>query len=302
MTLASTTVAAAALPRSRQWGIGEYEVAGQLVYFEVSWDDWRRDTAWARGLLADHGVGPVKGDGEVGGGLVIVGGMAESPWFDPFETAAGELGAPYSIGEIYAFEAFRTGLYASRLPVTMIFGLDRTVAESLGDELAAVVARVPAIVARPDAVGLLAGAGARPFVVARVGPAIAVECPYRTGAHVNGAEWTLAERGGDLFISTAGPRAHQVNQAPLDVRGTLTDGPCGCGRAGQRIIASTEQASTEQASTEQASTEQASTEQASTKQASTKQASTKQERTPWPLTGSPSGTLSASTGAATRTG
>ena len=174
----------------------------------------------------------------MGGGLVIVGGMPESPWFDPFETAARELGAPYSIGEIYAFEAFRTGMYARRLPITMIFGLDRTVAEGLGDELAAVVARVPVIVARPDAVGLLAGAGARPFVVARVGPALAVECPHRSGAHLNGAEWAMAERGGELFISTAGPRAHQVREAALGLRGTLTDGPCGCGRGGQRVTIS----------------------------------------------------------------
>ncbi len=65
--------------------------------------------AWARGLLAGHGVG-------ADSGLVIVGGMAESPWFDPVETAARELGAPYSIGEIYAFEAFRTGLYAAGCP------------------------------------------------------------------------------------------------------------------------------------------------------------------------------------------
>jgi len=235
LTLASTAAAAATLPRSSQWGIGRYEVAGQLVYFEVSWEDWQRDVAWARGLLADHGVGPVKGDGEAGGGLVIVGGMAESPWFDPVETAARELGAPYSIGEIYAFEAFRTGLYASRLPVTMIFGLDRTVAEGLGDELAGVVARVPVIVARPDAVGLLTEAGARPFVVTRFGPALAVECPQRGGAHVNGAEWTLGERGAELFISTAGPRAHQVSEASLGLRGTLTEGPCGCGRTGQRV-------------------------------------------------------------------
>ena len=237
MTQASTTAAAAALPRPPQWGIGRYDVAGRPVYFEVSWDDWQRDTAWARGMLAGHGVGIVKGVGEVGGGLVIVGGMAESPWFDPFETAARELGAPYSIGEIYAFEAFRTGMYARRLPVTMIFGIDRTVAEGLGDELAEVVARVPVIVARPDAAGLLAGAGAAPFIVTRLGPAIAVECPHRSGAHVNGAEWTLAqaERGGDLFISTAGPRAHQVSQAATGLRGTLTEGRCGCGRTGQRV-------------------------------------------------------------------
>ena len=235
MTLASTSAAAAELPKARLWGIGRYDLAGQLVYFEVSWDDWQRDVAWARAMLADHGVGAKKGDGEVGGGLVIVGGMPESPWFDPFETAARELGAPYSIGEIYGFEAFRTGMYARRLPVTMIFGIDRTVAEGLGDELADVVARVPVIVARPDAAGLLAEAGAAPYIVTLVGPAIAVECPYRSGAHLNGAEWTLAERGGELFLSTAGPRADQVSQVPVGLRGTLTQGECACGRTGQRV-------------------------------------------------------------------
>jgi hypothetical protein len=235
LTLASTTAAAAALPRARQWGIGRYDLAGQPVYFEVGWDDWQRDTAWARAMLAGHGVGAKKGDGEVGGGLIIVGGMAESLWFDPFEAAARELGAPYSIGETYAFEAFRTGMYARRLPVTMIFGIDRMVAEGLGDELAEVVARVPVIVARPDAAGLLAGAGAAPFIVTRVGPAVAVECPHRSGAHLNSAEWTVAERGGELFLSTAGPRAHQVSQVPVGLRGTLTQGECACGRTGQRV-------------------------------------------------------------------
>ena len=228
MTLASTTAAAASLPRARQWGIGRYDLAGQAVYFEVGWDDWQRDTAWARAMLADHGVGP-------DGGMVIVGGMPESPWFDPFEAAARELGAPYSIGETYAFEAFRTGMYARRLPITVIFGIDRTVAEGLGDELAEVVARVPVIVARPDAAGLLAEAGAAPFIVTKVGPAVAVECPGRSGAHLNGVEWTLAEHGGELFLSTAGPRAHQVSRVPVGLRGTLTEGECACGRAGQRV-------------------------------------------------------------------
>jgi hypothetical protein len=251
LTLASTTAAAATLTRPRLWGIGRYEVAGRPVYFEVSWEDWQRDTAWARAMLADHGVGRVKGDGpggtgggsppcrqKVGGGLVIVAGMPESPWFDAFETAARELGAPYSIGETYAFEAFRTGMYARRLPVTMIFGLDRTVAEGLGDELAEMAARVPVIAARPDAAGLVAQAGGQPFVVTRVGPALAVECPYRSGAHLNDAEWTLAERGGELLLSTAGPRAHQVSEAALGLRGTLSQGPCGCGRTGQRVTMS----------------------------------------------------------------
>ena len=235
MTLESTTAAAAALPRAPLWGIGRYDLAGQPAYFEMSWDDWQRDTVWARAMLAGHGAGQVKGEGEVGGGLIIVAGMAESPWFDPFETAARELGAPYSVGESYAFEAFRTGMYARRLPVTVIFGIDLTVAEGLGDELAEVVARVPVIVARPDAAGLLTEAGGAPFIVTRVGPAVAVECPHRSGAHLNSAEWALSERGGELLLSTAGPRAHQVSRAPVGLRGTLSEGACGCGRTGQRI-------------------------------------------------------------------
>jgi hypothetical protein len=228
MTLASTTAAAKKLPPQRLWGVGRYDVAGEPVYFEISWDDQRRDTAWARAMLAGLGV-------NADSGLVIVCGMAESPWFDPFETAARELGAPYSTGEIASFEAFRTGMYARRLPITMIFGINQTVAEGLGDELAEVVAKVPAIVARPDAAGLLAEAGARPFILTRVGPAIAVECPQRSGAHINDAEWTLTERGGELFISTAGPRAHQVKEAATGLAGRVTAGPCGCGRDGQRV-------------------------------------------------------------------
>jgi hypothetical protein len=229
MTTASSTAAAATLPRPRQWGIGRYDAAGEPVYFEISWDDWRRDTAWARTLLAEHGVGP-------GGGLIVVGGMAESPWFDPFETAARGLGVPYSIGEIYSFEAFRTGLYARELAISAIVGIDRTVAEGLGDALAEVVARVPVVMTRPDATGLLTAAGAQPFTVTRVGPAIAVECPRRSGAHLNSAEWTLTERDGELLISTAGPRAHQVSAAATGLSGTLTEGQCGCGRTGQRIL------------------------------------------------------------------
>jgi hypothetical protein len=36
----------------------------------------------------------------------------------------------------------------------------------------------------------------------------------------------------------AGPRAHQVREAALGLRGTLTQGPCACGRAGQRVTIS----------------------------------------------------------------
>jgi hypothetical protein len=229
MTTASTIAATAGLPRHRLWAVGRYDVADEPVYFDVAWEDWERDTAWARALLAEHGIG---GDG---GGIVVVSGLPESPWFDPVETAARELGAPYSVGEIHAFEAFRTALYVRRVPITTIFGINRVVAEGLGDDLAEVVARVPVIFARPDSAAAVAEAGGQPYVVARVGPALAVECPRRSGAHVNNAEWTLAERDGELLVSTAGPRAARLRDAATGARGTIESGPCGCGRDGQRV-------------------------------------------------------------------
>jgi NAD(P)-dependent dehydrogenase (short-subunit alcohol dehydrogenase family) len=92
-------------------------------------------------------------------------------------------------------------------------------------------------------IGSVTAASAAPFVVTRVGPAIAVECPRRSGAHLNSAEWTVAERDGELFVSTAGPCAHQVSRAPAGLRGILAEGPCACGRPSQRIVV-TEGAST----------------------------------------------------------
>ena len=38
-----------------------------------------------------------------------------------------------------------------------------------------------------------------------------------------------------MLISTVGPRAHRVSQAATGLRGTLTEGRCGCGRTGQRV-------------------------------------------------------------------
>jgi hypothetical protein len=233
MTTASSVAAGATLPQHQLWGVGWYDVNGQPSYFDVSWEDWRRDTSWIRTLLAEHGINAVQG--KEAGGLVIVSGLPESPWFDPAETAVRELGAPYSVGEIHAFEAFRTALYVRRLSITAIFGINMVVAEGLGDDLVEVVAQVPVIFARPDAAAMVAAAGGQPYIVARVGPALAIECPQRSGAHVNNAEWSLAERNGELLVTTAGPRAARLSDAATGVRGTIETGRCACGREGQRV-------------------------------------------------------------------
>ena len=231
MTLNSTTLAAASLPRAALWAIGRDDAGGPdgtAVDFPISWEDRERDIEWASGVLAQHGVG-------AGTPVLIVGGMAESPWFDPFEAAVLRLGGHYSIGEIISFEAFRTGMYAQRLGIEVVFGINRAVAEGLGSELGAALGAVRTIFARPDAGQVLRAAGLAPLTVTRVGPALAVDCPAGAGGHVNGAEWKVEASGRDLRLTTVGPRAHQLEHARVGVRGSVELDPCQCGRTDPRV-------------------------------------------------------------------
>jgi hypothetical protein len=228
MTVESTTRAAESVPRASLWGIGRDHPDGRAADFPISWADWERDTDWAMQVLAQHGVGP-------GSAVLVVGGMPESPWFDPFETAVLRLGGHYSIGEVFAFEAFRSGLYARRLGVDVVFGINRAVAEGMGDELAESLGGVRTILARPDALPILHGAGLSALTVTRIGPALAVECPAGTGAHVNAAEWAIGEDDRELHLSTVGPRAHRIDHEPAGVRGSVRTEPCPCGRTDSRV-------------------------------------------------------------------
>ncbi|HLY35048.1 MAG TPA: hypothetical protein VKQ07_10990 [Jatrophihabitantaceae bacterium] len=231
MTLRSTTLATDSVPRAALWGIGRDHVDGQPADFHISWEDWQRDTAWAESMLAYHGVGS-------GTAVLIIGGMPESPWFDPFETAVLRLGGHYSLGEIFSFEAFRAGMYATRLGVDVVFGINRAVAEGLGDELGTALAGVRRIFARPDAVPVLEAAGLTALTVSRIGPALAVSCTMGDGAHVNTEEWLVEANGDDLLLTTVGPRAHQMTKQHVGVTGHVTKDPCACGRLGARVYVS----------------------------------------------------------------
>jgi hypothetical protein len=222
--------------RAATWGIGRYYVGDTAADFSMSWEDRERDTDWAVEIMRDHGI-------EHGSGVVVVAAMPESPWFDPFETAARRLRAPYSLAEVQPFEAFRTGLYAKWVPTRMIFGIPRVVVEHLGgtEAVAEQLGPVPVVIARPDAFEPLRAAGIDPYVVTRIGPALAVECPSRAGAHVNSSEWAVTAVDGELHISTVGPRMYQVTDLALGIRGDLAVEPCACGRTDVRITIATDE-------------------------------------------------------------
>ena len=119
----------------------------------------------------------------------------------------------------------------------MVFGLGGATTDALADsgQLRELLAAVPAILAHADAHPALTAAGLRPGLVAFLGPALALECPERSGAHVNGAEWLVEEAEDGLRVSTVGPRAYQAQRQPVGVRGRVVTGQCECGSLDPRI-------------------------------------------------------------------
>lgn len=218
------------LPRAPIAGIGRYRVGERLEEFPIGWDDTDRDTAWAVRRLTQWGLNRESY-------VMVTAAMWQGPWISPVLRAFREIGATFGIADVFGWDARRAATFARRLPLSMMLGIGAETAAALnGDgQLAALLGKVPALLAHPDAVGTLSGAGLRPGVMTFAGPALTLECPERAGAHVDGAEWSVGSAGGELVLSTAGPRAFQVSGEALGIAGTVETGTCGCGSTDPRI-------------------------------------------------------------------
>lgn len=215
MTLRSTTAAALLLPRDDLFCVGRWHAGGEATEFEMTHGDHDRDTAWATEVLRGLGLGR----GDV---LLAVTRLYEAPWNHPFTAAAGVLGATVAHADCFGWDAGRVEMFARRLPVRVALGVPgEVVAALLERDLLGSLAAVPSILARPDAVAALRGAGLAPGVLAQVGPAVAVA----TGAGpltYNTDEWLLSDGdGGELLVTTVGPRAARLEGAPTGTLGRV---------------------------------------------------------------------------------
>ena len=232
MTRASTLDAVDRIERPKLWGIGQYESAGALVDFGVSWDDVDRDAAWATRVLATFGIGR-------GAVVVVVSGAWEAPWFAPVRRAVRALDAAYAPAEIWAWDLRRVATFVRRLPVAGVVGLTSEQTEALGEHpgLAEDLSSLPLLLARPESRVGLQGLGASPGAVAMLGPALGLSCSAG-GTHVDADEWTLTPRADGIVLSTAGARTHQVAGLLLERVDRVVPGSCPCGVHGPRIVVS----------------------------------------------------------------
>jgi hypothetical protein len=219
------------------WGIGQFRSAGESVPLPVSYDDVAQDTDSARKTLASLGVGR-------GHHVLFTSLLSESATFWPFQQAVLSVGGIVSCAEATPFDAFRTEMFARRLPLETVLGLNADVLDglaALGRASEQVFARVPIIVARSLAYERLRDAGLRPYLWLPLGPAVAVECRVRAGAHVDSGVWQAESAGGEIVLSSRVPRAFTVDGLRTGVRAEVATDPCPCGRPDPRIVIASHQ-------------------------------------------------------------
>jgi hypothetical protein len=222
---------AAALPGPHPtiFGIGSYRAGHAQVDFEIGWAEFERDVRWAHRVVATWQI--LAGDH-----VVLSTPNYEAPWTSPLVRALRTLGTVNSNVEPYNWDARRSATFLRLLPVKAYVGMSAPVATSLLDTGSAeLLTSVPLLLARPDAVQPLRAKGLEPAVLAMLGPALALECPERAGAHLDPAEWRVEAVGGALVLNTVGARAHIARDLDLGVTGEVDDSPCTCGLPGRRI-------------------------------------------------------------------
>lgn len=219
----------AALPgRSALFGIGRYPNQGQLVDFEIGWPEYERDVRWADRVLGTWGL---KSSDHV----LLTLPNCEGPWASPLIQAVRNLGTTYSNAEPYGWDARRCATFLRLLPIKAFIGITgETVTSLLEQETVGLLSPLSLIWARPEAIEPLRGAGLNPAIFAIVGPALALECSIRSGAHLNPAEWKVSAGPDGLTLSTIGERAHTATEISIGL-GSLNESPCSCGLPGPRI-------------------------------------------------------------------
>ena len=214
------------------WGVGTFTTPEGAVAFPVSATDHAADIAAAGRALDSLAIG-------AGDRVLVVGLVSECAHLVPFHEALRLRGAILSGADATPFDASRTAKLVAQLGVRAVLGIDGAVLDGWeieGLDAGAVLAGVPIVGARPDAVGRLRGAGLTPRVWAHVGPAVAVECGPGTGAHVDEQEWEVDVEDGQVVVGVRATRALDGGPFRTGLRAVIDRTPCACGRADARLV------------------------------------------------------------------
>lgn len=214
------------------WGIGWYpDETHTLVPYRASKPEMVRHREVARERLGTLGV--VSDDI-----VVLVASNHDAIQFLPWEEAANDLGAAFCVVDGSRFDAHRLSAYVTMFAPRAVLGLSIEVVEALdarGEDLAVLLADVPVIAALAEAHSWLNDRGIAAIMWNHLGPAVAVECRARTGAHLSG-RWQPEMSGRELVLHRDDDQLLAEHRLRTGQFGTLETEPCTCGSRDPRFL------------------------------------------------------------------
>src|SRR5256885_8207844 len=202
-----------------RWAIGLLRLPGGCHTYTVSLRDIERDTVWARSVFERIGIRP-------GVPLHLIGTGCDNEILWPYENALIAMKVPFGVAEPVAIDAPRSDMFLRRLRLQAVVGLSGDIVEALvklGRDLRALLGEAT-VVALPDALPRLRGAGLAPWTMVPVGPMFAFESPQQDGACYDESEWRVEQEAGGLLLSSVAPPATPFLRLRPRLRGHGGDG------------------------------------------------------------------------------
>ncbi|MFG2129137.1 hypothetical protein ACGFNV_15245 [Streptomyces sp. NPDC048751] len=231
MARADTLARARTLDRPALAYVVRFPTADGVRDMDLTWAELARDTDWATARLREHGLA-------AGQRALLTASGFEGFWGHAVIGALRALKVTYGIAEAMGWDHRRTAVFHRELTPHTVIGLSAETLEGLAGsaDIGEMFRPTPLVLARPAAVPLLRGVGVSACVISAVGPALALECPERSGAHVNAAEWRLGEWDGQLSVAAGEGRTSLLPETPLGLAGRVVTGRCACGSEDPRVL------------------------------------------------------------------
>ncbi|MEU1370899.1 hypothetical protein ABZ454_32855 [Streptomyces sp. NPDC005803] len=231
MARADTLARARKLDRPDLAYIVRFASADGVKDMELTRTELAEAASWVSARLSEHGL-------SAGKRALITASGYEGFWVHPMIKGLGALRVPYGIAEGMGWDHRRAGVFQRELRPDAVIGLTAETLEGLAGaaDLAETFRATSLILARPDALPVLRGAGVPAFAMTTVGPALALECPARAGAHVDSGAWRLSEEDGQLSIAAGEHRRSALAPTPLGIAGRVVTDRCACGNEDPRVL------------------------------------------------------------------
>ncbi|MBG0857162.1 hypothetical protein I2W78_36270 [Streptomyces spinoverrucosus] len=231
MARADTLARARELDRPELAYLVRVPTAAGVREVELTWAELARDTEWVTARLREHGLA-------AGRRALLTASGFEGFWGHAVIGALRSLKVTYGIAEAMGWDHRRTSVFHRELRPHAVIGLSAETLEGLSGaaDVGEMFRSTPVVLARPAALPVLRGVGVPACLFSAVGPALAIECPERSGAHVNAAEWRVGERDGELCVAAGERRTSPLPETRLGIPGRVVADRCACGSEDPRVL------------------------------------------------------------------